>query len=432
MTEEFINNAHIERLRNEPPFAYSGDNKTLMSFGYEYNRVGMLTGIADWRGRDASGGFAINDLDAPHPSQVVHGGGGYHWGSMPSFFDESMRSPSAEDFNNGVVHGATGWPVGALPSDAKFDYDGRYQLSGEDRGYYSGSGDPDFRDDALIVEGAGTGKRVRSLNWSFDSRGSMNSWTEAEDDGQVGRKNLGRALGGTIINGWQRNVSAGNEGCMYALEGSAEVPSGCYIPDALYFATNAGDEGVQDGEATCVWVDYDSMGRMVWQKIRTGCSSCSLDDDPESMVCEGSSRVPGQYVKYHYEWNAVGQLGAASRYENGLEKIKMTYRYDASGSRVVREKSNIVGGDATDIYQDLYWAYFVLFCVLIQSSLRLTSVLTNRKREKKERRQKLISRLCMQKVWADASARLVRGTSKSDAALVAELARAFLFFFDPA
>ncbi|MFO8080189.1 MAG: toxin TcdB middle/N-terminal domain-containing protein, partial [Armatimonadota bacterium] len=41
---------------------------TLLAFGYEYDRVGKLTGVADWRGRGPSSSPRINDLTAPHPA----------------------------------------------------------------------------------------------------------------------------------------------------------------------------------------------------------------------------------------------------------------------------------------------------------------------------------------------------------------------------
>ncbi|MBN2525470.1 MAG: hypothetical protein JXR76_03690, partial [Deltaproteobacteria bacterium] len=91
----------------------------------------------------------------------------------------------------------------------------------------------------------------------------MTSWKEEGDGDGIATKNLGRALGGTIKNGWQLNHEDGKADCMSALEKGASVPAGCYIPDAIYFATNIGDDGLTAGKGTCIWVDYDSMGRMI-------------------------------------------------------------------------------------------------------------------------------------------------------------------------
>jgi hypothetical protein len=57
---------------------------------------------------------------------------------------------------------------------------------------------------------------------------------------------------------------------------------------------------------------------------------------------------------YRYYWNELGQLRAAERYEDGSQKIAMAYRYDAGGNRVIREKSDVVGGELDNVRQDLY------------------------------------------------------------------------------
>ncbi|MFO8070226.1 MAG: hypothetical protein R6V85_00005, partial [Polyangia bacterium] len=98
---------------------------TLLAFGYEYDRVGKLTGVADWRGRGPSSSPRINDLAAPHPASnpaLVPGREGYHRSGFPIAFDTQMTAPSS--FNGGPVYSETGWPAGAAPSDARLDYDG--------------------------------------------------------------------------------------------------------------------------------------------------------------------------------------------------------------------------------------------------------------------------------------------------------------------
>jgi RHS repeat-associated protein len=59
---------------------------------------------------------------------------------------------------------------------------------------------------------------------------------------------------------------------------------------------------------------------------------------------------------YEYVWNALGQLVQAERLggpNGGSPELTMTYRYDASGARVVREKSDVAGG-IDQVRQDLY------------------------------------------------------------------------------
>jgi RHS repeat-associated protein len=57
---------------------------------------------------------------------------------------------------------------------------------------------------------------------------------------------------------------------------------------------------------------------------------------------------------YEYTWNALNQLAGAIKKENGLHTLTMAYAYDASGGRVIREKSDVLGAQLTNIRQDLY------------------------------------------------------------------------------
>ena len=103
----------------------------------------------------------------------------------------------------------------------------------------------------------------------------------------------------------------------------ANFPAHPYIPDALYFAKNT-DEA-DDGRGTCVWVEYDQGGRMTFQHIKTGCTSCDYDgydplNDIAAADCPGAPEagthgqldyqpaVDAEYVKYTYNWNVAGQL----------------------------------------------------------------------------------------------------------------------------
>ncbi|MBN2212387.1 MAG: RHS repeat-associated core domain-containing protein, partial [Sedimentisphaerales bacterium] len=318
-----------------------------------YNQIGLLTGIADYRGRSTDSTL----VGAAHPSSIGHSAVGYHYASFPSDFDPSLTAPATFNGNsyNGVT--TTGWPIAAAPSDAQFAYDGRYQLVGEDRDYITASGD-DFMDATDP-----NSKRARSIHWSFDTRGSMTSWTEeGEGDDDVAVKNLGRALGGTIKNGWQLNQENGNADCMHALETSTAVPGNCFIPDAVYFAANVGDPDLPADRGTCIWAAYDAMGRMTSQTVRTACSSCTYAGGPNSASCadrDPSGDLPAmltERIDYTYTWDAHSQLIGAEKVSslNPNENIVMSYQYDAGGGRVIREKSNILNGSIADVYQDLY------------------------------------------------------------------------------
>ncbi|MCP3887163.1 MAG: hypothetical protein GY700_17185, partial [Propionibacteriaceae bacterium] len=190
-------------------------------------------------------------------------------------------------------------------------------------------------------------------------------------------------LGGTIINGYQLNVAAGSN-CMNALESGTALPVGCYIPDALYFASNIGDEGVGAGRGTCTWVEYDVGGRMTHQIVKTGCSSCtdqSAATGPGSAVCPGVTSGPAEdqvaatRTDYVYEWNALSQLKAAERYDNGYTPgvtapaISMSYLYDFSGNRVIRQKADIASS-VDDIVQDLYIGSYERRGVQLQNTLQ--------------------------------------------------------------
>jgi RHS repeat-associated protein len=72
---------------------------------------------------------------------------------------------------------------------------------------------------------------------------------------------------------------------------------------------------------------------------------------------------------YRYYWNELGQLRAAERYEDGSQKIAMAYRYDAGGNRVIREKSDVVGGELDNIRQDLYLGGYERRQVQLQDEL---------------------------------------------------------------
>jgi YD repeat-containing protein len=253
---------------------------TLMAFGYEYDAVGKLIGIADWRGRDENATTRLG-LNIPHPSTYASNLRGYHQSAYPSYFDKSMAGPAQWNSSDMVTGTMSGWPVGAAPSDAKFEYDTLYQLVSEDREYITANGaDSQLDDDYQTVQ-----ERVRTLDWKFDATGAMTEWLDGEDSaGNIPSNNLGRALG-RIENGYQLNLKADISGaCMNDLADSdnVEVNSDCLKPDALYFATNA-DE-VNDpsdpthGRGTCIWVDYDAAGRMTKQTVRTGCKDCEYED----------------------------------------------------------------------------------------------------------------------------------------------------------
>ncbi|MCP4590669.1 MAG: hypothetical protein GY842_07990, partial [bacterium] len=334
---------------------------TLMAFGYEYDKTGKLTGIADWRGRGAGSSPELG-LKAHHPTAYTQHRIGAHQAAFPSELDSSLAGPPDSQWNAGDVAGAStasAWPVGASPSDAVMGYDTLYQLVSEDREYITANGDDSLLDKDLTV----THHRARSLDWKFDSQGSMVEWTETDPGGYTEPKNLGRALGDVIQNGFQLNQLGGNASCMDQLYSSNSLPSGCYIPDALYFANNTGQAGA--GRGTCVWLEYDAGGRMTKQSVRTGCTSCAYDpaDTDKGVadaVCPGHTGdgsqsdpdVEAHTTEYNYFWNSLGQLSGAEKHVDGTHEITMSYRYDAAGGRVIREKQD--PSDINTIRQDLY------------------------------------------------------------------------------
>jgi RHS repeat-associated protein len=355
-----------------------GDNTTLLAFGYDYDKVGKLVGVSDWRGRPNDTAHqtslqSTGQLLAPHPTAVgtdpIAVVGAHLW-SLPTSFDDDMTAPilSGDPDDLDVGANGTGWPKGAVPSDAVFCYDTKYQLVAEDREYASAS-----RQDAPWDPEAGQyadNKRAEAIDWKFDTRGSMIGWTEDELDGAPSRS-WGRALGSEIVNGWQLNSAACND--WYSANAAPPATGSCYLPDALYFASNIGD--VPAGRGTCVWAAYDEGGRLIHMWRRTGCEACEYvpgpggerdDKGASAATCDDRDPIgePEDFgydppitsvlTRYDYSWNDLGQLEAASRWENGLQKIVMTYRYDASGNRVTREKSDVVGGELDNIRQDLY------------------------------------------------------------------------------
>lgn len=244
-----------------PQYTGAPETTTLAAYSYQYDPVGKLRGVADWRGRDASESTLLTELIAPHPAIVNASStasfAGYHFPTLGSVvsgenrtLDADMNAPAFDE-----IVGASGWPLGAAPSDAVFGYDGLYRLVEEDRAYASGLAG---NDDPLITEDGQVGDRVKSLSWRFDERDSMTSWEDVpgSEEGRP-KESLGRALGGTILNGYQLNELEGQTECMDSLATSLDLPqpSDCYIPDALYFATNVGDEGVGTNEGICIWAD---------------------------------------------------------------------------------------------------------------------------------------------------------------------------------
>ncbi|MCP4607045.1 MAG: hypothetical protein GY847_42120 [Proteobacteria bacterium] len=354
-------------------------NATLVAFGYEYDAVGKLTGIVDWRGRDSSSVSSMG-LNIGHPSQHQGSHLGANYPDFPDMLDEDLSAPSASIWNDGtepdtvadVISSDTGWPLGVAPSDARFEYDTLYQLVGEERFYVNDfSGSLAGYDFPILPDGTAGPSRVRSLSWSFDQRGSMTSW---EEDGAnvPDPQSLGRALGKTIVNGFQLNQGGG---CNSWLSTNNSLPpqGTCYIPDALYFASNIDpDSGPGAGRGTCVWVEYDQGSRMTSQHIRIGCNTCTFDDKPWDTMVDWATNCPGaleegahgtleykpavdaSYISYGYSWNARGQLAGAAKYLDGDQKIAMSYVYDASGLRVLREKSDVTGGQLGNIRQDIY------------------------------------------------------------------------------
>ncbi|MDD5307398.1 MAG: RHS repeat-associated core domain-containing protein [Deltaproteobacteria bacterium] len=342
-----------------PQYAGAPSKATLLSFGYEYDRVGKLKGVADYRGRPNDGQHETSlqesgRLKAPHPVTVNAGQdiAGYHQPGMPADFDGSMTAPTKWNASDALFDG-TKWPLGAAPSDAVLGYDSLYQLVSEDREYATGTGD-----DVQQAQGEAPVSRVRQLDWGFDPLGSMTEWLEG-GTGQAEHRNQGRALG-VITNGYALNLAGGCN--MSILSTGGAIPAGCFRPDALYFASNVDDAG--PGRGTCVWVEYDGAGRMDWQVVRTGCSVCAYDAVASdrgvaAATCPGDATtdpahpVEAHVTRYEYTWNAVGELGGAKKRVDGVESVTMSYIYDASGARVIREKSE-AASDPTNIRQDLY------------------------------------------------------------------------------
>ncbi len=359
VTHQAVNTVVQQQNRVYEPGG-EGSQVTLMAFGYQYDVLGLLEGIADWRGR-GQGSTPRQGLSIPHPTSHQTSYTGYHQSQFN--LDGSLAGPTQWNGDDVVFGSVTGWPVGAAPSDAVFGYDTLYQLIEEDREYITANGvDSQLDDDYTVVQ-----ERVSTLDWKFDATGSMTEWLDGQDSGgNISTDNLGRGLG-RIKNGYQLNLEAGNATCMNALASAADLPENCKRPEAIYFASNA--EEVYDasepnsGRGTCVWADYDAGGRMTRQTVRTGCISCEWDD--LSPQCPGAPEMgtPGQpgykrpveatVVVYDYYWNAAGQLEGAAKDAAG-DQLAMQYVYDASGARVIREKSNIVGNNPTDVFQDLY------------------------------------------------------------------------------
>ncbi|MCP4603896.1 MAG: hypothetical protein GY847_25810 [Proteobacteria bacterium] len=354
-----------------PSYAGAPTNgATLIAFGYEYDAVGKLTGVVDWRGRGPSGSASFG-LNVQHPSLHTGQSLGSHYPDFPSGrIDSNLPAPTSWNSND-VPSGDTGWPLGVTPSDARFEYDTQYQLIGEERKYVNNLSDQYEGYDFPRKPGGSFGSsRVRSLSWNFDARGSMTKWEE-DWENAPDPDNLGRALGSQIVNGYQLNLA---NGCnMNWLATNDELPpaSTCYIPDALYFANNIAEVG--SGRGTCVWVIYDTGGKMKEQHVRKGCSACEYDNTANdrgaaAATCPGESfdegdpqnplddqqEVTATYIKYVYSWNALGQLDGATKSVEGDQKIAMSYIYDSSGGRVIREKSDVISGDLTNIRQDIY------------------------------------------------------------------------------
>lgn len=343
---------------------------TLLAFGYQYDAVGKLIGIADWRGRGPGQPFTFGDLSVSHPTTFQHQVPGYHHAVFPEEFDTNLSAPPqvAWTDNDTIPPLGTGWPEGSAPSDAAFDYDTLYQLVGEDRNYITETGD-----DPLLGEDVPESThRVRELSWQFDERGSMTAW---EEIGQPDSHNWGRALGGKIVNGYQLNQQAGlSMDVLAGADWNDEIFGTFKKPDAIYFATNLfdsnGDQGVPAEKGRCIWARYDQAGQLKEQIIRTGCSVCgeafadALNNDTTQCPGFAGLGTPGQAVyeppieaettRYEYTWNRSSQLVGAVKYavDGTQHELTMSYKYDASGVRVVREKSE--GTGVSDVYHDLY------------------------------------------------------------------------------
>jgi RHS repeat-associated protein len=341
-----------------------GEKVTLLAFGYQYDEEGRIEGIVDWRGRKAIESPRLG-LNAAHPSSLKQLRTGSHYSQFPSFFDRDLKAP--RQWNSSDQLGPTGWPLGMSPYDLKVRHDDLNGLVEEDREFITGTGD-----DLLLDPETHTaaGMRLRSADYEQDKLGSITSWTETSSSG-VSQNSFGRALGSRILNGAQLNEQVSCNMSDWAYEGGLQAAGNCYLPDALYFASNIAEVGPNRG--TCIWVEYDQAGRMVKQTQRTGCSKCdyeksATDKGVGAATCATNpvpaSGTPGQpgyqpelipkTTVYAYVWNAVGQLAGAQKFENGSHKLTMAYAYDASGNRVIREKSDIVGGRLTNIKQDVY------------------------------------------------------------------------------
>jgi RHS repeat-associated protein len=69
------------------------------------------------------------------------------------------------------------------------------------------------------------------------------------------------------------------------------------------------------------------------------------------------AEVEAKTITYNYNWTAAGQLSGANKQESGVvSQFVMSYYYNASGNRVIREKSDFANGNYTNIRQDLYIA----------------------------------------------------------------------------
>ena len=369
--------------QQSPSYTGAPDEATLMAFTYQYDQIGKLTGIVDWRGRPDNSPSHLSGLQTSaspsltdeHPSDVSHTAAGYHQPGFPSAFDPDMTAPGGMPYPDLL----TGWSRGAVPSDAMFGYDTLYQLRSEDREYVSALGEDGE------IDGSGAwvgGKRIEALDWAFDSRGSMTEWKEDETTPNSDSK--GRALGGNILNGFQLNEAALN-GCNNYLDDNTSLPAAgsCYIPDAIYFASNIVEAGA--GRGTCVWVEYDTSGRMRKQTVRTGCTTCEyLPGDSDKGVAAATcsdyagSGTPGEIdydppinsktTRYDYLWNTFSQLTDATRYEDGLTKAHMSYVYGASGGRVIRQK-DLTAVSTDNIKQDIYLGGYERRAVEMQNDL---------------------------------------------------------------
>ncbi|MDJ0765367.1 MAG: toxin TcdB middle/N-terminal domain-containing protein [Myxococcota bacterium] len=391
----------VVHQKDAPHVQTGASGATLMAFGYAYDVIGKLEGVVDWRGRgpSANPSFAYEDTRVMHPSLHIGQSLGATYPNFPSGdMDANLPAPGSGAWNDGtepntpvdVTSTASGWPLGVSPSDAWLYYDTQYQLVGEERTYINDlTGDETGFDYPRLPDGSLGPSRVKELSWQFDQRGSMTSWEE-HGANIPDPDSPGRALGQNIVNGFQLNQAGGCSMDWLAENHNLPPPGTCYIPDALYFSTNVDpnnpDIGPGHGRGTCVWVEYDAAGRMKRQHVRTGCTSCNFEekpwdpniyfatnseDDDDNSYCPGVDyeegtpgelnyrpRVDASYVSYEYFWNSRGQLEGATRFlgspQTGTPEITMAYIYDASGARVIREKSDVLSGQLDNIRQDLY------------------------------------------------------------------------------